>query len=122
MGRAMSRMTRAVLAFVVAGGLASMSVSSRGAFVSAFFFLFFGSIVAFAVWMLGARRRAGDNAFVEDDQKPMEIKCPGPFIDELGVQRYAGDVFDLENFPEPGACGRVHRFWREGITSFDDRP
>jgi hypothetical protein len=35
-----------------------------------------------------------------------ELVSPDPFTDELGVQRYPGDVFDMENHPRPGANGR----------------
>lgn len=119
----MSRGSKAILAFVVAGGLAASSVTSRGAFVAGFFFLFFGLIVGLAAWVAGGRRSSkGDTPFEEDLHRD-ELGERSPLVNEIGVHRSFGDVLDLENHPEPGACGRVDRNWRETVISpFADRP
>ena len=102
----MGRGGRAILAFVVSGALAAVSVTSRGAFVVGFFFLFFGSIVGLLVWLAGGRWNSAGNTLLEEDMKPRAIEHRDPFVDELGVHRYPGDVFDLENHPTPGAHGK----------------
>ena len=88
----MSRLKVALLAFCCVGGLAAVSVSDRGAFVVGFVALMFGGIAA-AVAMVASPR--GEVAVPE-------LVSPDPFTDELGVQRYPGDVFDMENHPRPG--------------------
>jgi hypothetical protein len=102
----MSRGRRAVLAFVVSGALAASSVTSRGAFVVGFFFLFFGAIVGLLAWLAGGRWNSAGNTLLEEDMKPGAIEHRDPFVDESGVHRYPGDVFDLENHPTPGAHGK----------------
>ena len=102
----MGRGSRAILAFVVAGALAASSVTSRGAFVAGFFFLFFGSIVGLLVWLAGGRWKSAGDTSPEEDMKPRAIRHRDPFVDESGIRRYPGDVFDLENHPTPGAHGK----------------
>lgn len=102
----MSRGSRAILAFVVSGALAAMSVASRGALVVGFFFLFFGSIVGLLAWLAGGRWRSAGNTLLEEAVKPSAAEHRDPFVDESGVHRHPGDVFDLENHPTPGAHGK----------------
>lgn len=119
----MSRGSKAILAFVVAGGLAASSVTSRGAFVAGFFFLFFGLIVGLVAWVAGGRRSSKGNTPLAEDLHRDELGERSPLVNEIGVHRSFGDVLDLENHPEPGACGRVDRNWRETVISpFADRP
>lgn len=118
----MGRGSKAILAFVVAGGLAASSVTSRGAFVAGFFFLFFGLIVGLVAWVAGGRGSSKSNSPHEDFHRD-ELGVRSPLLNEIGVHRYIGDALDLENHPEPGACGRVDRNWRETVISpFADRP
>lgn len=86
----------AMVAFVVVGGLAASTVSERGAFLIAFFWIMFGGIAAAVAMFAGAN---------QDVAVPQQ-RVPDPFTDELGVQRYPGDALDLENHPRPGANGR----------------
>ena len=119
----MSRCSKAILAFVVAGGLAAWSVASRGAFVVGFFFLFFGLIVGLVAWLASGRSSSKGNTLLEQDHHCDELGERSPLVNEMGVHRYVGDVLDLENHPEPGSCGRVDRNWRETVISpFADRP
>lgn len=119
----MGRGSKAILAFVVAGGLAASSVTSRGAFVVGFFFLFFGSIVGLVARLASGRWSSKGSALLKDDAHLDELGERSPLVNEIGVHRCSGDVLDLENHPEPGACGRVDRNWRETVISpFADRP
>lgn len=119
----MSRGGKAILAFVMAGGLAASSVTSRGAFVVGFFFLLFGSIVGFLAWLAGGRRNSQGNTLLEVGLHRDELGERSPLVNETEVHRYFGDVLDPENHPEPGASGRVDRNWRETVISpFADRP
>lgn len=86
----------AIGAFVVVGGLAASTVSERGTFLIAFFWIMFGGIAAAVAMFAGAN---------QDVAVPQQ-RVPDPFTDELGVQRYPGDALDLENHPRPGANGR----------------
>jgi hypothetical protein len=36
-----------------------------------------------------------------------DVSSPDPWVDTHGVQRFPGDVFDIENHPEPGANGHI---------------
>ncbi len=85
-----------MVAFVVVGGIAASTVSERGAFLIAFFWIVFG---------VRAAAGAMCAAPYQDVAMP-EQAVPDPFTDELGVQRYPGDALDLENNPRPGANGR----------------
>lgn len=119
----MGRGSRAILAFVLVGGLAASSVTSRGPFVVGFFFLFFGSIVGLVAWLAGGRWSSKATTSHVDDLHRDELGERSPLANEIGVHRHSGDVLDLENHPEPGACGRVDRNWRETVISpFADRP
>jgi hypothetical protein len=119
----MGRGSKAILACVVAGGLAASSVTSRGAFVVGFFFLFFGLIVGLVAWLAGGRLSSKGNTLRNEDLHRDELGERSPLVNETGVHRHFGDVLDLENHPEPGACGRVDRNWRETVISpFADRP
>lgn len=102
----MGRGSRAILAFIVSGALAASSVTSRGSFVVGFFFLFFGSIVGVVVWLAGGRWKSEGNTVLEEDMTPRAPEHRDPFVDESGVHRHPGDVFDLENHPTPGAHGK----------------
>ena len=92
----MSKLKFASLAFCCVGGLAAVSVWERGAFVVGFVGLMFGGIAA-AVAMIASPRA---------EVVVPELEASDPFTDELGVQRYPGDVFDMESHPRPGANGR----------------
>lgn len=83
-------------AFLVVGGLAASTVSERGAFFVAFFWIMFGGIAAAVAFVAGPNQ----------DVVVPEQRVPDPFTDELGVQRHSGDALDLENHPRPGANGR----------------
>ena len=119
----MSRGSKTILAFLLGGGLAALSVTSRGAFFVGFFFLFFGSIVGLVAWVASGRKSGKGSNSLEGDLHRDELGERSPLVNEAGVHRYIGDVLDLENHPEPGGGGRVDRNWRETVTSpFADRP
>ncbi|TXH55465.1 MAG: hypothetical protein E6Q93_16110 [Burkholderiaceae bacterium] len=122
----MTRLRKGLIAFGLVGGLAAASVSERGSFVVAFFWLMFGGIAGLLAMMTSAGER-GDRdhrspagGLCEIGRHPfsgeagtlrlMDSHAAGhkdAFVDENGVQRYPGDVFDFENHPTPGAHSRI---------------
>jgi hypothetical protein len=117
----MVRLRNGLMAFVVVGGLASLSVLDREVGGVMFFWVFFGGIAgAVALVATGGRVKPE----LDDDELaylgheswsqfsgPLARHAPRPryedsLADENGVVRYPGDEFDIENFPTPGACGR----------------
>lgn len=122
----MARLTNGLIAFGLVGALAAASVSERGSFVVVFFWLMFGGIAGLLAMMAskggGGERNDHSTAdgVCEIDGHPfnratgalmlVDSRAGGhkdAFVDENGVQRYHGDVFDFENHPTPGAHGRV---------------
>ena len=122
----MARMRNGLVAFGLVGALAAASVSERGSFVVAVFWLMFGGIAGLLVVMASKGERGDRNdrspavGLCEMDGHPfngatgalrlMDSRAAGhkdAFVDENGVQRYPGDVFDLENHPTPGAHSRI---------------
>lgn len=115
----MTRLRNGLVAFVLVGALAALSVLDREIGGVVFFWVFFGGIAG-VVAMLGTGA-CNDRAFdgehpVLPDRTPLfpdELQQPfrrlrdgNPFVDQHGVVRYPGDELDIENFPTPGACGR----------------
>ena len=92
----MAKAKVALAAFLIVGGIAASTVTERDPFVIAFFWLLFGGVAAALAMFAGP----------DQDVVVPEPTVPNPFTDELGVQRYPGDVFDLEIHPRPGANGR----------------
>ena len=92
-----ARFKKAAWAFGIVGALSASTVTERGPFTIAFFWVMFGGIAGLLTLA------ASPNA---DEIVVPEIKIPDPFTDEFGVYRYPGDVFDIENHPRPGAHGR----------------
>jgi hypothetical protein len=93
----MARVKSAAWTFGVVGAIAAATVSDRGVFVIAFFWLMFGGIAGLLV-LLASRSEA--------EIEPPDVPVRNPFTDQLGVHRYPGDVLDVENHPAPGAHGR----------------
>jgi hypothetical protein len=58
----MTRFAKVAVAFVVIGGLAASSVTDRGAFMIAFFVLFFGGIAAAIVGVATRSSRRDDDS------------------------------------------------------------
>lgn len=56
-------------------------------------------VLALLLW---ARRSRGPDRIVN-----MPLDAPDPWVDEHGVQRFPGDVFDVANHPTPGRHGRL---------------
>lgn len=126
MGEQMARLTSGLIAFGLVGALAAASVSERGSFVVAFFWLMFGGIAGTLAVMAskgesGNRNdRSPEDGLCEIDGHPVSGATGGlrltdssahghkdAFVDENGVRRYPGDVFDFENHPTPGDHSRI---------------
>lgn len=93
--RNMRRRTVILLA-LAAGGIGVLTAPARGAFIAAFCGAFwFGAVLAVGLWAAGS-------GTVEDtlllDQEPP----PDPWVDEFGVQRFPGDVYDFGRHRIPG--------------------
>ena len=101
----MKRVWTVLFAFVAVGGLAAVTVTSRGAFVMGFFFVFWGAAAAVIAWLAGGKWTSEEDA--DPDLQNVSNAENRPFFDESGVHRFQGDVFDVENHPTPGAQGRV---------------
>lgn len=101
----MSRIRAAFLVFVAVGGLAAATVASRDAFIMGFFFIFWGGASAMIAWF--ATGKGAFSRAVEPGIQYVANAEQRPFFDENGVHRFHGDVFDVENHPNPGAQGRV---------------
>jgi hypothetical protein len=108
----MTRLRNGFVAFVLVGGLASLSILGDEIGAVIFFWGFFGGIAG-VVAMLATGGRVKPE--LDDDEvvnfgQARRNDYESPFKDKHGVVRYFGDPLDIENFPEPGACGRI-REW-----------